>query len=429
MSFARVLLLLVRTFILVGLGITGYGAYGLTEGLLFQAQARGEARGILTRYEAGAHQSRVRPIGRIGTQIADPLIHFAHFSYQGRNYTDPTPQLFLWHDPGDSVVLLLPLEVGGQPRLADWPSRFTFAVAVMAFGLPFLVLPGFFLWAMGGDLRKAADRTRAVPSDTDPFQLPEPMRKALTTPILGRISPLGMIKWMLILLVAGTVAGLWSEYAPELRIGSEGRMLDALAAGDRKLALVMARQGKGINAKDEYEETALIKALDVPDPELARALVDSGAYAGGYSKTGLTPLFLAVYHDLPGMVELLLSHGAPPDDPKDPLFHAVSRDKVSMVQSFIGAGADLGRQINGLTPVDLAALKGHRRVLKLLLEAGGPTTLPEPCVWVAANDQRSIHRYVQDGGDVNLRCHNQSLVEFATRLKRGAIAALLAPAG
>jgi ankyrin repeat protein len=76
--------------------------------------------------------------------------------------------------------------------------------------------------------------------------------------------------------------------------------------------------GKTIEARDEWGNTALLRAVGTPGPrgepsdEVLEALLAAGADVNGPSAKGNTPLHVAAYRGFTGTVRFLLAKGADP---------------------------------------------------------------------------------------------------------------------
>lgn len=426
MSFQGLLKALCGLFLLIGGGLVLYAGYGLVTGLLqaYRSTGTGEARFV--RYR-GTQVSKRRHSHEVQ---ASPLFYYATFEWQGRQIEDPTPQLVRWYDSGQALPVLLPGKEGPAPQLAAWSCRYLWYLAVLLFGGLLLLPPVLFLLVFPGAAATAA--TEAAPSAA--LQLPEGFG-TVDTP-LGRLSLISVAKGMGALLVLGVVAGLWSEYGPHLVFGKDREMLAALRRKDTARALELARAGEGVNAVDEYRRTPLILAMEAEQWELAEALIAAGADPNVESKMLRVPLMMAAKARKDTLCAALLAKGARVDPgPEGPLFLAVAANDRRVLQALLAAGPDLtGRYEELWTLADVAVFLGYAQVLDLLEAAGVPVTAPEPCVWVARNDQKKVQEVLATGAEaarrtLDVRCGRRSLIELAEAQQRRALVRLLKRAG
>lgn len=117
------------------------------------------------------------------------------------------------------------------------------------------------------------------------------------------------------------------------------------------------------------QDDALMKAAAVNDTDMIASLLDTGASVDG---VGGCPLATALAKKAHAAASLLLARGANPDgngtDTAPPVFSARDAKSVKMLSA---AGADLNRRdVNGSTPLHMAAASGSSGVIKALLTGG-----------------------------------------------------------
>ncbi|PJE77842.1 hypothetical protein CI610_03228 [invertebrate metagenome] len=128
--------------------------------------------------------------------------------------------------------------------------------------------------------------------------------------------------------------------------------------------------------------TALGYAVENKDVDSAKLLLDNGADVniGGDD----TPLTMAARQEDCGMVDLLLQHGANPNITGDkrgfvhggPLYYAVVRNNLGMLNKFIQAGAtDNIGYAETCGALQLAAKLGNIKFIEVLLDAPGVTII------------------------------------------------------
>lgn len=145
---------------------------------------------------------------------------------------------------------------------------------------------------------------------------------------------------------------------------------------DRDKELDLARDG-GL---------ALIAAAKAGKMEMAKYLLAGGASVATRNRSGFTALHEAADRGHAQMVELLLDHGADIEardvyesTPIHVAANGVFNDEsnyVEVVHVLIGGGADVNtRRNNGQTALHRAALWGHPKIVKTLLDAGADPSL------------------------------------------------------
>ncbi|KAF3905466.1 Tankyrase-2 [Dactylellina cionopaga] len=129
-------------------------------------------------------------------------------------------------------------------------------------------------------------------------------------------------------------------------------------------------------------DTPLHKAVQKMVPGFPELLLAQGATVDAYSSMGATPLLVAVSLADVNLVKLLLDAGANPDGVphlRSPLHalcshkrntgKAVEERTISTIRLLIQAGADpAAPDADGVTPLSLAAMKGHTDIVTELLK-------------------------------------------------------------
>ncbi len=125
----------------------------------------------------------------------------------------------------------------------------------------------------------------------------------------------------------------------------------------------------------------LSMAIERRDEELAKRLLKLGAQANQSNSKG-TPLIIATMEmDWPYMTELLIHHGADPDEEFQPGMTAgvlaLEMGRPDLAQKFLEAGADPNRRGAGHGSLLQAAfLKNQHPVFMVALKGGGDLSLP-----------------------------------------------------
>ena len=130
-----------------------------------------------------------------------------------------------------------------------------------------------------------------------------------------------------------------------------------------------------VNARNNFNWTALTHAARTGNTELITLLLDRGADINAQDESGATPLIRASTRGHTDAVKLLLARGAAvnlPDRSQSTALHwAAIRDHIDIVQALIAAGADLSaRNAQGMTPMMAAMNKGRNNIALLLQRAG-----------------------------------------------------------
>ncbi|NTX64307.1 ankyrin repeat domain-containing protein [Myxococcus sp. CA051A] len=109
---------------------------------------------------------------------------------------------------------------------------------------------------------------------------------------------------------------------------------------------LLIEHGADVNEWDaHHHETPLLSAMEPPELEVARVLLEAGADPNVRRSTHESPLQLAVEHEHPELTALLLRHGA-------------------------GRTMDEWGGLRGLTPLGMAARKFNVPIIELLMAEG-----------------------------------------------------------
>lgn len=133
--------------------------------------------------------------------------------------------------------------------------------------------------------------------------------------------------------------------------------------------------GANINARGPENATPLHIAVAMHLEETARMLIEEGADVDLKDSHDITPLNIAAYNGDLGIVQILLNAGAKSDEPDangtTPLFMAVGSGNMELAKIFLEAGADTKRVIlDGLALLHVSARQGNLELTNMLFEAG-----------------------------------------------------------
>ncbi|MDR1708764.1 MAG: ankyrin repeat domain-containing protein [Candidatus Accumulibacter sp.] len=162
-----------------------------------------------------------------------------------------------------------------------------------------------------------------------------------------------------------------------------GALTWAASAGRLETAALLLARGVKIDAADDFGFTALMHSV-ASAPEIVAFLIERGADANARSKTGLTPLMLAVNSTSakPEIIARLIAAGAnvnaADDDGFTPLIFAAFAAGPEVVSMLLDAGADARarERLHGKSVADYArenkALESRPALARLLEKAGAP---------------------------------------------------------
>jgi len=144
--------------------------------------------------------------------------------------------------------------------------------------------------------------------------------------------------------------------------------------GDSAAVQAFLEQGVDVNARDQWERTALHLAADRGHKEVVGLLLEHGADVNAKDRNR-TALDYASEKGHKEVVELLLEHGADVNAKDDwdrtSLHSAAEEGHKDIVELLITEGANVNaRDGDSRTPLHYAAEKGHKKIVGLLLAHG-----------------------------------------------------------
>jgi len=157
---------------------------------------------------------------------------------------------------------------------------------------------------------------------------------------------------------------------------AQGRLVDAVNAGDVKAVRALIDQRVEVNAAEPDGTTPLHHAVDRDLPEIVRMLVRAGANVKAANRYGATPLWLAALNGSAATIGILLEAGADANaanaDGETALMVASRTGKADAVNVLLARGADpnVKEGWRGQTALMWAAAEGHASVIDALVARG-----------------------------------------------------------
>jgi len=156
---------------------------------------------------------------------------------------------------------------------------------------------------------------------------------------------------------------------------SQFSLNEAVQLNDPVLVKALLDSGSDINEKDELGETPLHTAAVGGYREIVSLLIEKGADVNARDVRGLTPVHAAAWMGYPEIIGLLIDHGADINardkDGVTPLHAAALAGQQETVALLIERGADINaKNKKSLTPLHAAALSGDRDTVAILVNKG-----------------------------------------------------------
>jgi ankyrin repeat protein len=182
----------------------------------------------------------------------------------------------------------------------------------------------------------------------------------------------------------------------------------AAAKGDRTKFEFLLAQGVDINARDKYQNTALIEASILGDMKWVETLLKKGAKVDSKNEGGWTALICAASKGNNDIVELLLKKGADLEARTDEGMSALSRaiydGKPDTVRLLLAKGAQVEFKDRwGDTPLFLAANR-NPEIVRSLLERNADVHARNndaETPLMIAFQEGSVNAMLDKGADVN----------------------------
>ncbi len=209
-------------------------------------------------------------------------------------------------------------------------------------------------------------------------------------------------------------------------------LTDAIAKGDIDAVRSALKKGANVNSK-AGEAPALIMALQLDHPDIARLLIEKGARIEAKEDyMGSTALHEAAYRQFFDIVRLLVEKGAKVNAKNNigftPFRHAAmdyfsKEDAGDILQYLISKGANVNeKDKKGETAIHGLALNGKTQLLRILLDKGAQVNAATnegitPLHLAAGNgNDECVRLLIERGAEVNLKTKDgKTAMDFAIK--------------
>jgi len=153
-------------------------------------------------------------------------------------------------------------------------------------------------------------------------------------------------------------------------------LMEATREGHKKDAEILLNHGADVELPDNYGQSPLFMACWKGHYDVADLLLERNANRDCRTKTGITPLFQACRENHVAIVELLLDYGASvnatfPNSRENPLTLAAEKGHKELVNLLLLRGANHDCHTKkGCSPLFLSCKEGHKEIAEMLYSAG-----------------------------------------------------------
>ncbi|PCG18899.1 ankyrin repeat domain-containing protein [Brachyspira sp. G79] len=143
--------------------------------------------------------------------------------------------------------------------------------------------------------------------------------------------------------------------------------------GNIEIAKLLIDEGVNLNSSDDY----IGSAIDYGNYDIAKLLIDNDVFNLNTNTTIEQAIELAKKQKYYEMEKLLSSEDSNNIDGYDELMNAVSKGDMKALEKLIKDDTDLNKQYDNITPLNLAAARNDKEMVKFLVEKGADINLED----------------------------------------------------
>ncbi|PTY39925.1 ankyrin repeat domain-containing protein [Brachyspira hampsonii] len=143
--------------------------------------------------------------------------------------------------------------------------------------------------------------------------------------------------------------------------------------GNIEIAKLLIDKGANLNSSDDY----IYNAIDYGNYDIAKLLIDNDVFNLNTNTTREQAIELAKKKKYYEMEKLLSSEDSNNIDGYDELMNAVSKGDMKALEKLIKDDTDLNKQYDNITPLNLAAARNDKEMVKFLAEKGADINLED----------------------------------------------------
>jgi hypothetical protein len=371
-------------------------------------------QGIFRGYHLQLRQSLTRDTsGLKNYRMVEEYLPMFAYEAEGRRFEmTGTDSHFFRHLRGrvnESVKVLVSPDDPGVARLGDAFSLYGNGALMALSSLIFVILPWY--GARCIDRWRDAASIAGVEKQTTAGSMIARIGNQ-TVPVNDVVIVLGGF-----LLVAGGVLG-YAYYFFNKR--NDVSLIQTIQAGEYVHARLLASQGRGVDAKNQKGESALILALNANQPDVARAILNN-RWVNTHVRDddGISAIQLATVNGDRQTLALLIEKGAEIRDIKPKAaFHLIRKGDAATLEFIAGKGFDLNQSYAPMSYGDEAVLLGQADVVRLIQKHEGSFKAPSAFVALAANDADALRRVLEVSAGASPKFRGLTLERFAEKIGR-----------
>ncbi|MBW5411152.1 hypothetical protein E6A50_12345, partial [Brachyspira hampsonii] len=143
--------------------------------------------------------------------------------------------------------------------------------------------------------------------------------------------------------------------------------------GNIEIAKLLIDEGANLNSSDDY----IYNAIDYGNYDIAKLLIDNDVFNLNTNTTREEAIELAKKKKYYEIEKLLSSEDSNNIDGYDELMNAVSKGDMKSLEKLIKDDTDLNKQYDNITPLNLAAARNDKEMVKFLVEKGADINLED----------------------------------------------------
>lgn len=172
----------------------------------------------------------------------------------------------------------------------------------------------------------------------------------------------------------------------------------AVDKGSSNVTNTLLRKVTNINLTNINGDSLLHIAATKGHVNIVNDLLEKGANINAMNSNGFSPLYVAAQNSHAEIIKILIDNGA---DINAELFIAIEKGDVNVIETLLNNGGKVNaRNIDGLSPIYIAAQNSHAEIIKCLVDKGADIDA-ELCAAVNKGATNIAKTLLENGADIN----------------------------